>query len=127
MFPRTRKKPRSGARWGAGWNLCFPALAWSQVVLRLLWMRVVLEVSELKLRFLPALLRRTMGFLTSFGRTWEREWAPAAWLLGRLLLQRQGSFAAIRRRGRQVIPKQRFRTRLSGGQPCPPHTSPRVE
>jgi len=90
------------------------------------WIRVVVEVSELKLRFMAALRRRTMGFLTSFGMAGEREWAQAAGLLGRLLLQRQWRFEVIRRRGRQVIPQQRFRTRPSGGQQCPPPTSPRV-
>jgi|SRR6267143_34410 hypothetical protein len=124
MFPRTRKKPRSGARWGAAWNLCFPALGWSQAVLRLLWIRLVREVSEWKLRFMPAVLRPTMGFLTSFGMTREKEWAQAAWRLPRLLLQRQWRFELIRRREQKVIPKQRFRTRLSGAQQCPPHPSP---
>ena len=127
MLPRTRKKLRSGARWGAGWNLCFRALGWSQLALRLLWIRVVREVSELKLRFMPAVLRPTMGFLTSFGMTWEREWAQAAWLLRRPLLQRQCRFEVIRRRGRQVIPEPRFSTRVCGAQQCPPRTNPRVE
>src|SRR5438309_2560611 len=124
MFPRTRKRPRSGARWGAAWNLCFLALGWSQAVPRLLWIRLVWEVSELKLRFMPAVLRPALGFLTSFGMTWERGWAQAAWRLRRLLLPRQWRFEVIRRRGRRVIPKQRFRTGVSGAQQCPPHTSP---
>jgi hypothetical protein len=122
MLRKTGKKLRSGARWGAGWNLCFPALGWLQVVLRLLWIRGVREVSELKLRFMPAVLRPTMGFRTSFGTTGEKERAQAVELLPRLLRQRW--FEVIRRRGRQVIPKQRFRTKRSGGQQCPPHTSP---
>jgi hypothetical protein len=66
-----------------------------------------------------------MAFLTSFGMTGEREWAGAAGLLRKLLRQRW--FELIRKRGRQVIPKQRFRTTLSGGQRCPLHTSPPVE
>jgi hypothetical protein len=65
-----------------------------------------------------------MGFLTSFGMTREKEWAQAAWRLPRLLLQRQWRFELIRRREQKVIPKQRFRTRLSGAQQCPPHPSP---
>src|SRR5258708_3718603 len=114
MFRRTGKKPRSGARWGADWNLCFPALGWSQAALRLLGTGVVLEVSELTLRFIPAVLRPSMGFLTSFGMTREREWAQAAWLLPRPLLQRQWRFEGIRRRRQLLIPKPPFPTRPFG-------------